>query len=124
MKKIKTKDGKVLKFYTPKEVFKKSPNKKVININGLKFYDFDDILKEDLKSETFRKEYNEELARLNLVGEIKKLRLEKKYTQKDLAQKAQMPQSVIARIESGEHSFSLGTLSRIAKVFKKEVQLV
>jgi DNA-binding XRE family transcriptional regulator len=99
-------------------------NKKVININGLKFYDFDDILKEDLKSETFREAYNEELARLNLVGEIKKLRLEKKYTQKDLAQKAQMPQSVIARIESGEHSFSLGTLNRIAKVFNKEVQLV
>ena len=124
MKTIKTKSGKILKFYTPKEVFKKSPNKKVININGLKFYDFDDILKEDLKSETFREVYNEELARLNLVGEIKKLRLAKKYTQKDLAQKAQMPQSVIARIESGEHSFSLGTLSRIAKVFKKEVQLV
>lgn len=99
-------------------------NKKVININGLKFYDFDDILKEDLKSETFREAYNEELARLNLVGEIKKLRLAKKYTQKELAQKAQMSQSVIARIESGEHSFSLGTLNRIAKVFDKEIQLV
>jgi DNA-binding XRE family transcriptional regulator len=99
--KIKTKDGEILKFYSADEIFKK-----------------------DMKSETFRKAYNEELARLNLVGEIKKLRLAKKYTQKDLAQKAQMPQSVIARIESGEHSFSLGTLSRIAKVFKKEVQLV
>jgi DNA-binding XRE family transcriptional regulator len=99
-------------------------NKKVININGLKFYSFDDILKEDLKSESFRDAYNEELIRLNLVGEIKKLRLGKKLTQKNLAQKAQMPQSVIARIESGEHSFSLGTLSRIAKVFHKEVKLV
>jgi len=99
-------------------------NKKVININGLKFYDFDNILKEDLKSETFREAYNEELIRLNLVGEIKKLRLDKKLTQKNLAQKAKMPQSVIARIESGEHSFSLGTLSRIAKVFNKEVKLV
>ena len=99
-------------------------NKKVININGLKFYDFDDILKEDLKSEIFREAYNEELARLNLVSEIKKLRLKNKYTQKELAQKAQMPQSVIARIESGEHSFSLGTLGRIAKVFNKEIQLV
>jgi len=99
-------------------------NKKVININGLKFHDFDDILKEDLKSKTFREAYNEELVRLNLVGEIKKLRLQKKLTQQSLAQKAQMPQSVIARIESGEHSFSLGTLSRIAKVFNKEIKLV
>lgn len=101
MKTIKTKNGKILKFYTTDEVFKK-----------------------DSKSKVFVEAYNEELARLNLVGEIKKLRLKKKYTQKDLAQKAQMSQSVIARIESGEHSFSLGTLSRIAKVFKKEVQLV
>lgn len=124
MKIIKTKSGKNLKFYTADEVFKKSPNKKVININGLKFYDFDDILKENMKSKTFRDSYNEEMIRLRLVGEIKKLRLEKKLTQKTLAEKAQMPQSVIARIESGEHSFSLGTLSRIAKVFKKEVQLV
>jgi len=99
-------------------------NMKVIDIKGLKFYDFDDILKENLKSKTFRDAYNEELVRLNLVREIKKLRLNKKLTQKALAQKAQMPQSVIARIESGEHSFSLGTLNRIAKVFNKEVQLV
>jgi len=99
-------------------------NKKVVNINGLKFYSFDDVLKENLKSESFKNAYNEELIRLNLVGEIKKLRVEKKLTQKDLAQRAKMPQSVIARIESGEHSFTLGTLSRIAKVFHKEVKLI
>jgi len=103
---------------------KLSKSKKVININGLIFHSFDDILKEDLKSETFRQAYNEELARLHIVGQIKELRLKKKLTQKELAQKAGMPQSVIARLESGEHSISLGTLSRIAKVFKKEIQLV
>jgi len=101
MKTLKTKDGEIIKYYTIDEVFKK-----------------------DMKSKAFRDAYNEELVRLNLVGEIKKLRLSKKLTQKSLAQKAQMPQSVIARIESGEHSFSLGTLNRIAKVFNKEVQLV
>ena len=101
MKTIKTKDGEILKFYTLNEVFKK-----------------------DMKSKAFVEGYNEELVRLRLVGEIKKLRLGKKFTQQNLAQKAKMPQSVIARIESGEHSFSLGTLNRIAKVFNKEVQLV
>jgi len=101
MKIIKTKDGETLKFYTLEEVFRK-----------------------DMKSKAFRDAYNEELVRLRLVGEIKKLRIAKKFTQENLAQKAKMPQSVIARIESGEHSFSLGTLSRIAKVFNKEVQLV
>lgn len=101
MKTLKTKGGEIIKYYT-----------------------FDEVFKKDMKSKTFRDAYNEELVRLNLVGEIKKLRLDKKLTQKNLAQKAKMPQSVIARIESGEHSFSLGTLSRIAKVFNKEVKLV
>ncbi|KKQ87985.1 MAG: XRE family transcriptional regulator [Parcubacteria group bacterium GW2011_GWF2_38_8] len=100
MKKIKTKKNKILKFYTAKEVFKKSS-----------------------KSEAFRDAYHEELVRLKLVQQIKKNRLENNLTQKALAGKAQMSQSVIARIESGTHSFSLGTLNRIAKVFNKEVEL-
>ena len=103
---------------------KSSKNKKVIDINGLKFYSFDNILKENLKSKVFKDAYNEELVRLRLVSELKKLRLKKKFTQKNLAEKAKMPQSVIARIESGEHSFSLGTLNRLAKVYKKEIKLV
>ena len=98
--KIKIKDKKILKFYTTKEVFKNS-----------------------LKSEVFRNAYNEELVRLRLAHQIKKFRLENNLTQKAVAGKAQMPQSVIARIESGTHSFSLGTLNRIAKVFNKEVEL-
>lgn len=101
MKTIKTKDGEILKFYTAEEVFEK-----------------------DMESESFRQAYGEELARLHIVGQIKELRAKKKLTQKELAQKANMPQSVIARLESGEHSISLGTLSRIAKVFNKEIQLV
>ena len=75
------------------------------------------------KSKTFRDAYNEELIQLRLSQQIKKFRLHENLTQKDVARKAQMPQSVIARIESGTHSFSLGTLSRIAKVFNKELEL-
>ena len=100
MKKIKTKNGEILKFYTAEEVFKKAS-----------------------KSQTFQDAYNEELIRLRLAHQIKKIRLGKCLTQKEVAGKAQMPQSVIARIESGTHSFSLGTLNRIAKVFNKEVEL-
>ena len=101
MKTIKTKNNKILKYYTPNEVFEKSS-----------------------KTKAFKNAYTEEAIRLKLVSEIKKLRLDKKFTQENLAEKAEMPQSVIARIESGEHSFSLETLSRIAKVFHKEVTLV
>ncbi len=100
MKIIKVGKNEILKLYTPKEVFKKAS-----------------------KSRVFQDAYNEEIVRLRLSSKIKKIRLEKHLTQKDVAGKAQMPQSVIARIESGTHGFSLGTLNRIAKVFNKEVEL-
>ena len=101
MKKIKASKNKILKFYTTDEVFKKAS-----------------------KSEAFQSSYNEELARLKLAHQIKDIRLKRNLTQKDVAGRVQMPQSVIARIESGTHSFSLGTLNRIAKVFNKELELV
>lgn len=68
--------------------------------------------------------YNEEVARLHLVREIRELRTKNKLTQATLAKQADMPQSVIARIESGEHSFTVETLQRIATVFEKQIRLV
>lgn len=91
---------------------------------GLVFYDFDDLLKKEMRSKVFRKAYDEEIARLNLVRQIRELRIAKKLTQKAVAKRANMPQSVVARLESGEHSFSLDTLQRIANVYGKKVQLV
>ncbi len=98
-------------------------NSIVKNQKNLKFNTLEDVLTKNFKSKSFQKEYNEELVRLKVIYQIKKIRLEKKLTQKDLARKANMSQSVIARIESGTHGFSLGTLNRIAKVFNKEVKL-
>ncbi len=92
-------------------------------IKGLKTYTHEEVFAKSFKSENFRKLYNEEYARMKMVYQIKKMRSAKRLTQKMLAEKADMPQSVIARIESGKHGFSLGTLSRIAKVFGKEIQL-
>ncbi len=89
----------------------------------IKTYTHDEVFADSFKSETFRKLYNEEYARMQIAGQIKNMRNSKKLTQKMLAEKTKMPQSVIARVESGNHSFSLGTLSRIAKVFGKEIQL-
>ncbi len=76
------------------------------------------------KSERFRSAFSEEDARLKLAAELKVLRKEKRMTQEEVAAKAEMPQSVIARIESGTHSFSLTTLHRIAEVFNKEIGFV
>ena len=98
---IKTKDGTKMKFYTSDELFGKY-----------------------FKSEKFRKAYYEEYARLTLVSEMKRLRQEKNMTQKAIAKKAKMSQSTIARLESGNHKFSMGTFFRIARALGKEVQLV
>ncbi len=89
----------------------------------LQFTPFEDVLKKYSKSKVFRQAYAEEILRLQLATDIKSFRTKKHLTQKDLADQAKMPQSVIARIESGKYSISLGTLSRIAHALGKEVQL-
>jgi ribosome-binding protein aMBF1 (putative translation factor) len=91
---------------------------------ALKFKTFDRVFAKAAQSEVFVKEYDEEIVRLRLANEIRVIRTQKKFTQKHLAEKANMPQSVIARIESGTHSISLGTLNRVAQVLGKKVQLV
>jgi DNA-binding XRE family transcriptional regulator len=101
MKKIKTKDGKELIFYTIDEVFKESS-----------------------KSKVFQAAYKEEMARLKMIKQVRDARLAKKMTQKKLAQKTGMPQSAIARIESGRKGLSLATLSRVAAALGKGVSLV
>lgn len=94
-------------------------NKKIIKTKTLK-----QVLAKELKSPKFREAYNEELFRLKIAAEIKSLRVQKKLTQEVFAKKAHMPQSVVARIESGKHSVSLVTLNRIAHTLGKEIQLV
>lgn len=100
---------------------------KQIQIGGKTYKAFDSIeeaFPESFKSETFVKLYNEEAARLALVHQIKTMRHQRKWTQKALAKRTKMTQSVIARVESGKHSFSLGTLYGIAKAFNKHIMLV
>ncbi len=82
------------------------------------------IIGKELKDEQFRKLFTEEVSRLRLAHEIKTLREKQKMTQKEVAARADMPQSVIARIESGTHSVSVATLHKIAIVFNKHIGLV
>ncbi|HEY4506397.1 MAG TPA: helix-turn-helix transcriptional regulator [Candidatus Paceibacterota bacterium] len=101
---------------------KQSQNKK--KIKKLTMHSFDAVFKKHFRSKVFQKSYDEEIVRLKFSNKIKQMRIAKQFTQKMVASRAHMPQSVIARIESGTHSFSLGTLHRIAQVFDKEVELV
>jgi DNA-binding XRE family transcriptional regulator len=87
-------------------------------------YRFEDIVREQSKSKEFREKYHAELTRLSIAKQIRFLREEKKYTQKTIAEKTEMTQSVIARIESGSHSISVDTLGRIANALGKEIKLI
>lgn len=88
------------------------------------FVPLEKILTKKLKNKEFKKAYFEELSRLHLVHEIKTLRTQKRMTQAQVAAKAKMPQSVVARIESGSRGFSIATLHKIAAVFNREVGLI
>ena len=103
---------------------KYTAKKNNISKKQLKGYSFHDVFGKDLKSTAFKRAYLHEIVRLRFARQTREMRIAKKLTQKDVAQKAKMPQSVIARIESGKHSPSLYTLERIAHVFDKELQLV
>lgn len=89
-----------------------------------RFTPLNNIIAKKLKHEQFRKSFFEETARLQLAHEIKTLRQKRKMTQGEVAAKAEMPQSVVARLESGTHSFSMATLHKIARVFDKQIGLV
>lgn len=97
-------------------------NKKTVA--KLNFTPLDETIARKQRSVRFRKAYSEEMSQLRLAHEIKTLRQKMKMTQIQVAAKAKMPQSVIARIESGTHSFSIATLHKIAQVFGKQVSLV
>ena len=97
---------------------------KTITIKGLKFVRFEDMLKKQMKIKGFKEGYEKEVARLNIIHQIKQARLSKKMTQGNLAKKADMPQSVIARLESGRQGLSFTTISKIAAALDKKIQLV
>lgn len=99
-------------------------NKKIKSNTFLKLKTFDQVFKKSFQTKEFQHAYSEEMARFELANQIREIRIKQQLTQKTLAEKAKMPQSVIARIESGKNGISLDTLNRIASVFGKRVELV
>ena len=106
------------------KIMDKKQNKKIKQNFMDRFVPLSDIVARKLKDPQFRKAYTEEVSRLQLAYEIRMLRAKQGMTQGQVASKAKMPQSVVARIESGSRGFSIATLHKIAKVFGREIGLV
>lgn len=76
------------------------------------------LLKQQLKDEKFREEYEALEEEFGLAKEIIKLRKEAGLTQRQLAEMAGTSQPSIARLESGEYkNLTLSFLRKIGKVF-------
>jgi transcriptional regulator with XRE-family HTH domain len=84
---------------------------------------FREHLKEQLKDPAFRQTWEESELSYQIARALIKLRLDLNLTQQELARRAGVPQSVIARLESGKHLPSLRSLEKIAKKLGLQVKL-
>lgn len=84
----------------------------------------DEMLKEFLKDEEFRKGYEEELRKLRIAHALIVLREERGLTQVALAKRMGVSQPFIAKLESGEgHNFNLETLAKLATALDSELEV-
>ena len=80
----------------------------------MKTYDYNDILKEELKDPEFRRAYEESAEEFAVAKEIIRLRMAKGWTQRELAERAHTSQPAIARVESGSYrNVSLSFLRKL-----------
>lgn len=84
-------------------------------MSKMKFYTFEDHLQELLKNPKFRKEWEESELEYQLSRILIQKRLDKKISQRDLAEKANTTQAVISRIEAMNSNPSIGLLKRLAQ---------
>lgn len=72
----------------------------------------------------FKEAYDALEPEYQLARELIDARLSKKMTQEQVAQKAGVSRTVIARLESGTTNPTLDTINRVATVLGKKVKLV
>lgn len=83
----------------------------------------DNIFRKFLKDPDYRRLLQQERELLDIAIRIAETRKKKRLTQVQLAKKVKMPQSQIARIESGSHNVTLGTLHKVASALDLKVKV-
>ena len=84
---------------------------------------FDDYLKEQLKDEEFRKEYEKYEPEIECVRLLTDARKKQNITQKELSKMTGIRQSNLSRIETGICSPTLDTLQKIAVSLGKKLTI-
>lgn len=85
--------------------------------------DYERSHKEAMKNPEFRKAWKDLQPEFEIARALIELRIKKKLTQKQLAQKLRTKQSVISRVETGQTSPSLTFLKRLAKALDLSLQV-
>jgi len=83
---------------------------------------FDAELKKNLKDPEFKKEFDKYNDQMNSAVALMTAREDIGWTQSELAEKAHVPQSTIARIETG-HNISVDKLSALASAMGKKLNI-
>lgn len=85
--------------------------------------DFDRYLKEQMKDPDFKKEWDENEVRYQLMMMVLRARNEEQLTQSELAERTGLRQSNISRIEKGQSMPSIVTLAKIAQGLGKRLEI-
>lgn len=83
----------------------------------------DNIFQKYQKDKEYQRYYKEASDMLDIAIAIAEARKKKKITQVQLAKKTGMPQSEIARLESGHHNVTLETLNQVAHALGLKVRV-
>jgi len=81
---------------------------------------FDEELKKDMRDPRLRALHEKARKRIEAAYAILEMRHKAKLTQKELAKKMKVSQSVIARIERGSENLTIATLSKLATACGKK----
>ena len=90
---------------------------------GRNIYTLKDHLAESLKNPAFKKAWEKSEVEYQLSRQIIAARLERKMTQKQLAEKADTTQAVISRIERMAVNTSIELLKKIASAFDTRLRV-
>lgn len=77
-----------------------------------------------MKNPKFKETYDALKPEYRLASELIAARLKNKLTQEQLAEKAGVNRTVIARLESGAANPTVATVNRVANVLGKQIKLV
>ena len=83
----------------------------------------DEILSEQMKNEAFAKAWEDTELEYQIKRMLISERINQKMTQKELAEKSDVRQSNISRIEKGICTPTLVTLNELAKGFGKKLKI-